>query len=103
MLVEEGAYDIIYDKGTFDVVFMNHELSNEGYARAVHFRLSKTNPNAIFIITSCNCTSAELDAIFCSQGLFQRKEEITGYRQFTYGGVVGQNVSTNVYQRTPFF
>ena len=60
-LVDEGRYDIIYDKGTFDVVYMNQELSNEGYAQGIHFRLSSSNPNAIFIITSCNCTSTELD------------------------------------------
>ena len=23
-LIEEGNYDIIHDKGTFDVVYMNH-------------------------------------------------------------------------------
>ena len=77
---------------------MNHELSNDGYARAMSFRLSTANPNAIFIITSCNCTSDELDTIFCANGLFTKKEEIWGYREFTYGGVTGQNVSTNVYQ-----
>ena len=99
-LVEEGQYDIIYDKGTFDVVYLNRDLNNEDYVRAVHFRLSSTNLNAIFIITSGNCTSAELDQIFCSQGLFEKKEEIKGYRQFMYGGVTGQNVSTNVYKRS---
>ena len=65
-LVDEGRYDIIYDKGTFDVVYMNFELSNESYAQAMHYRLSTANPNAVFIITSCNCTSNELDEIFCS-------------------------------------
>lgn len=78
---------------------MNQELSNEDYARAIHHRISSVNPNAIFIITSCNCTSMELDQIFCEQGLFERKFEIRGYRQFTFGGVTGQNVSTNVYRR----
>ena len=80
---------MIYDKGTFDVVYMNHELSNEGYARAVHHRLSSENPNAIFIITSCNCTTTELDAIFCAEGLFRKKCEIKGYRTFVFGGVTG--------------
>ena len=79
-LVDGGRYDIIYDKGTFDVVYMNNELSNEGYAQAMHHRMNSSNPNAIFIITSCNCTSEELDQIFCAQGLFQKKFEIRGYR-----------------------
>ena len=58
---EEGKYDLIYDKGTFDVVYLNPNLSNEAYARAIHHRLSSTNPNAALVITSGNCTSDELD------------------------------------------
>ena len=71
--MEEGMYDLIYDKGTFDVVYLNPELSNEAYARAIHFRLSSTNPNAALIITSGNCTSEELDTFFCQENLFVKK------------------------------
>lgn len=95
---EGGKFDIIHDKGTFDVVFMNKDLSNTDYAKAIHHRLSKTNPNAVFILTSCNLTSDEMDEIFAGEGLFRKLTEIKGYRQFTYGGVTGQVVSTNVYQ-----
>mmetsp|Transcript_7267 Transcript_7267/g.8421 ORF Transcript_7267/g.8421 Transcript_7267/m.8421 type:complete len:130 (-) Transcript_7267:106-495(-) len=39
-LIEGGEYDIINDKGTFDVVFLNRELSNSDYVRAIHHRIS---------------------------------------------------------------
>ena len=38
-----------------------------------------------------------MDDIFVGDGLFTKKEEIKGYKNFTYGGVTGQVVSTNVY------
>ena len=87
----------MHDKGTFDVIYMNKDLSNEEYAKAMYFRLSKTNPKAVFVLTSCNLTSEEMDGIFAGEGLFKRLGEIKGYRQFTYGGVTGQVVSTNLY------
>ena len=77
---EGGKYDIIHDKGTFDVVFMNKDLSNTDYAKAIHHRLSKTNLNAVFILTSCNLTSDEMDEIFAGKGLFRKLTEIKGYR-----------------------
>ena len=90
--VEEGAYNVIHDKGTFDVVFMNEHLDNKAYAKAVRHRL-KSSPESVFIITSCNCTSNELDDIFLTDAdgkpLFERVEEIKGYKQFTFGGVTG--------------
>lgn len=64
-LIDESNFDIIHDKGTFDVVYMNKDLDNADYAKALHFRLSRQNPNAVFILTSCNLTSNEMDVIFC--------------------------------------
>jgi len=49
---------VIHDKGTFDVVVMNPDLDNHAYAVSLRYRLKK---GGIFIITSCNCTSDELD------------------------------------------
>jgi hypothetical protein len=77
---------------------MNHDLDNKAYARAMYHRLSKTNPKAVFVLTSCNLTSTEMDEIFTGEGLFTKEGEIKGYRQFTFGGVTGQTVSTNVYR-----
>ena len=77
---------------------MNPDLSDTEYAKAIHYRLSKENPHAVFILTSCNLTSSEMDAIFAAPGIFKKLSEIKGYRSFTFGGVTGQVVSTNVYQ-----
>ena len=79
-LLDEGKFDVIHDKGTFDVVLMNHDLSNEEYAKAMYHRLSKTNEKAVFVLTSCNLTSKEMDAIFTGEGLFKKLQEIKGYR-----------------------
>ena len=89
--LDEGQFDIIHDKGTFDVVFMNKDLDNKAYARAMKHRLSKINKEAVFIITSCNCTSEELDEIFTEGdgSLFEKVQEIKGYKSFTFGGVTG--------------
>ena len=43
-LVDQSSYDIIHDKGTFDVVYMHPELSNSEYAKAIRFRLNSSNP-----------------------------------------------------------
>ena len=88
-LIDQGSFDIIHDKGTFDVVFMNKDLDNHEYAKAIHFRLSQKNPHAVFILTSCNLTSSEMDTIFAAQGLFKKLCEVKGYRSFTFGGVTG--------------
>ena len=65
---------------------MNKELSNLEYAAAIRFRLKTTG---IFIITSCNLTSSEMDNIFVGEKLLKRREEISGYKSFTFGGVKG--------------
>ena len=88
-LQDEGVYDVIYDKGTFDVTYLNHEIDNKAYARAIHHRMSKTNPHAVFIITSGNCVQEELNTIFCSEGLFELKKALPESRKFTFGGVTG--------------
>ena len=62
------------------MVYMNQELSNAEYAKAIRHRMSKTNQDAFFILTSCNCTTDELDEIFAGPQLFEKFTEIKGYR-----------------------
>lgn len=59
MLQDEAVYDIIHDKGTFDVVYMNKDLSNKEYVKAIRHRMNAANPNACLILTSGNLTSDE--------------------------------------------
>lgn len=65
---------------------MNKDLDNNAYAESMRFRLKK---GGIFIITSCNLTTLELDSIFEGPGLFKKKDEIKGCKSFTFGGVTG--------------
>ena len=83
-----NTYDIIHDKGTFDVVYLNKDLDNRKYGEAIRSRM-KDESGAVFILTSCNLTSIEIDNIFVGEGLFSKKEEIKGYKSFTYGGTTG--------------
>ena len=48
-------------------------------------------------MTSCNLTGEEMDADFLKGSLFKRIDVITGYKTFTFGGVKGQVVTTQVY------
>ena len=59
MKQEEAMYDIIHDKGTFDVVYMNKNLPNQAYVEAIRHRINASNSNAVFILTSGNLTSQE--------------------------------------------
>jgi 2-polyprenyl-3-methyl-5-hydroxy-6-metoxy-1,4-benzoquinol methylase len=99
---DKNMYDIIHDKGTFDVVYMNKELDNKEYARAIRHRLNAGNPASLLIISSCNLTDSELDEIFVDAeegSLFEKVEEIKQpHKRFQFGGVTGQSVTTDVYR-----
>ena len=62
-LVEDSCYDAIHDKGTFDVVYMHPELSNQDYAKAMRHRLNATNPDAVFTRISTPPSACEAAAI----------------------------------------
>jgi hypothetical protein len=42
-LVDEGFFDVIHDKGTFDVVYLNESLDNKDYAKSICHRLNKND------------------------------------------------------------
>ena len=94
---DKHEYDIIHDKGTFDVIYMMKEDNNQDYVKGVHYRF-KPNDNSRLIITSCNCTTEELDNVFLKEGFFEKVEEIGGYKSFKFGGVQGQVVASCVYK-----
>ena len=97
MLEDQDTYDVIHDKGTFDVVYMMKDDNNHDYVKAMYFRIKK-NDTSRLIITSCNCTADELDEIFTKELYFDKVQEIKGYKTFKFGGVQGQVVSTWVYK-----
>lgn len=74
---------------------MDPDIDKQKYAKAIKYRLKE---GGVYIVTSCNCTSHELDEIFTKDGIFKKKIEIRGYPQFTFGNVTGQDVTMNVYE-----
>lgn len=62
-------FDVVTDKGTFDVIYLNSDIPNVKYAEGVH-RFLKNQESSRLLITSCNCTKIELNAVFEGSGLF---------------------------------
>ena len=85
---ETEKYDIVHDKGTFDVIHMNKGIENRAYVDAIARRLKKEK-GRFAVITSCNLTGKELEREFCEgeDAPFELKEELKGYPSFTFGGV----------------
>lgn len=48
---DQGVYDVIHDKGTFDVIYMMQEDNNHDYVKAMHYRM-KLIESSRLIITS---------------------------------------------------
>ncbi|KAL8728874.1 MAG: hypothetical protein Q9166_005114 [cf. Caloplaca sp. 2 TL-2023] len=99
---EEGEFDVLLDKGTFDAVSLNEEMDArgrrvcEGYADKV-VRMVKVGGR--FLVTSCNWTEAELRGWFegsTGNGDWDgRGFDFDGrveYPKFRFGGREGQSV-----------
>ncbi|KAL8898294.1 MAG: hypothetical protein Q9192_002158, partial [Flavoplaca navasiana] len=97
---EEGQFDVVLDKGTFDAISLNEETDGlgrrvgEGYRDRV-VRMVKVG--ARFLVTSCNWTESELKEWF--EGKFgdgsNHEFEFEGrveYPTFRFGGNEGQSV-----------
>ncbi|KAI4233192.1 MAG: hypothetical protein LQ349_004552 [Xanthoria aureola] len=97
---EEGGFDVVLDKGTFDAISLNEETDAagrrvcEGY-RARVVRLVKVGGR--FLVTSCNWTESELREWFEGQdrdgmrGGFEFEGRVE-YPKFKFGGQEGQSV-----------
>ncbi|KAL8843968.1 MAG: hypothetical protein Q9176_001663 [Flavoplaca citrina] len=97
---EEGQFDVVLDKGTFDAISLNEETDGlgrrvcEGYRDRV-VKMAKVGGR--FLVTSCNWTENELKEWFegkvgdgSSHGLeFEGRVE---YPKFRFGGNEGQSV-----------
>lgn len=95
-----GQFDIIHDKGTFDVFFMRGIPSVYVDSICRHFVKDKS----IICVTSCNATEAELVECFTSSTPNRsfRLDSISklSHRSFSFGGVTGQVVSTVAFRAT---
>lgn len=105
---DEGIWDLILDKGTFDAVSLSGERDGkgrricEGYGERVVKLLRK---GGVFLVTSCNWTETELKAWFEGtnadvpvEGRLRQVGRIA-YPSFSFGGVKGQTISTLCFEK----
>eukprot|EP00898_Chlorokybus_atmophyticus_P003596 jgi/Chlat1/4237/Chrsp27S00315 len=94
--LEEGAFDLITDKGTLDAIGLHPQeatVRRRQYRTAVHRLLA---PSGLLVITSCNSTWQELRAEYEVEGDsgFQYMDHVRTYPTFKFGGHEGTRVST---------
>lgn len=85
-------FELIHDKGTFDAFMSSKTNKVEEYIKYILFI---SDENSMFILTSCNFSKPELISFF-KEPLFILQNEIP-HKTFTYGGQVGQPVTTLIY------
>jgi len=88
-------FDIIHDKGTFDAFMSSKNNKVDEYIKYIISISKSSGENTTFIITSCNFSKPELISFFTEPN-FILKSEIP-HKTFTYGGQVGQPVTTLIY------
>lgn len=99
-------FDVVLDKGTFDAVSLSEEKDDrgrrlcEGYRERVGKLIKR---DGYLVITSCNWTKSELLEWFSvpKEGdfTFEVFSEVS-YPTFSFGGQVGQSISTVTFQKS---
>ncbi|KAG9233599.1 methyltransferase domain-containing protein [Amylocarpus encephaloides] len=101
---QESGFDVVLDKGTFDAISLSEEKDAqgrricEGYKEKV---VPLIRPGGIFLVTSCNWTTEELKGWF-EGGEGEMVLTVVGeiaYKRFTFGGAVGQTISSVCFKR----
>lgn len=98
--VQEGGWDVVLDKGTFDAISLSEERDErgrrvcEGYKERV---MPLVREGGLVCVTSCNWTGEELRGWFEGDGLEVVGE--VGYRSFVFGGEKGQTISSVCFRR----
>ena len=98
------TFDLIVDKGTFDAISLNPDFEGlekvsktkiiaDAFKNTLKNLLAKED--SLFIITSCNWTSQELEQIFGPE--FKPIGEVT-HTKFMFAGKSGQDVSTIIFK-----
>ncbi|KAJ1450865.1 S-adenosyl-L-methionine-dependent methyltransferase [Pelagophyceae sp. CCMP2097] len=88
---ETASYGLVHDKGTFDAYMLADGASLQVYAAAV---LAALSPAGVFIVTSCNHTTAELQRYFTVDEPSFKTVDTIAYPTFCFGGVTGAAVAT---------
>ncbi|KAL8683113.1 MAG: hypothetical protein Q9186_000927 [Xanthomendoza sp. 1 TL-2023] len=96
---DEGDFDVVLDKGTFDAVSLNEEVDERGKRVCAVYRdrvIPMVKVGGRFLVTSCNWTEAELRQWFEGGGEEEESrfeyEGRVAYPKFKFGGVEGQSV-----------
>jgi hypothetical protein len=89
-------FEIIHDKGTFDAFMSSKSNKVEEYINYL-LSISKIEGRiTMFVITSCNFSKPELISFFIEPNFILQSE--IPHKTFTYGGQVGQPVTTLIYK-----
>jgi hypothetical protein len=124
--VDQGGFDIVLDKGTFDAVSLSAEevpevetddedMATSASGRRVRRRICERYPTAagrlvrpggFLVVTSCNWTEEELVKWFTAATIGDDDEkdglvvwDRIAYAKFRFGGHEGQGVCTVCFQR----
>ncbi|KAJ7593316.1 S-adenosyl-L-methionine-dependent methyltransferase [Mycena floridula] len=97
--VQDGFWDLILDKGTFDAIALGQkdehgESPAAGYPARIAALLK---PGGFFLITSCNFTEEELKAHFCAIPSLKYHSRIQ-HATYTFGGRSGSVCSSVAFQ-----
>lgn len=98
--LEEGGFDVVLDKGTFDAISLSEDVDPQGkrivesYAGKV---LALIKPDGFLLVTSCNWTAEELRGWFQSEDL--RYHGTIKYPSYTFGGRKGQTISSVCFRK----
>jgi SAM-dependent methyltransferase len=111
----DGHVEIVHDKGTLDAILLSGDMAKvHAYIGRCIFEWLNPNKNkSMLVITSCNCTAAELEHLVMSvfkshwrdasdQGgspgcVLRCLEEVPRYRELQYGGQRGSAVVTSAW------
>jgi hypothetical protein len=97
---QEHGWDVVLDKGMFDAISLSDETDAqgrricEGYKERIEPLVKR---GGLFLVTSCNWTEGELMAWF-DGGCFRWQGAIQ-YRSFSFGGRMGQTISTVCFRK----
>ena len=97
---QEGGWDVVLDKGTFDAISLSEEKDERGRRLCEGYKermMPLVREGGLFLVTSCNWTGEELRAWFGGVGLSVVGE--VGYRSFVFGGAKGQTISSVCFRK----
>ena len=107
--LEEGGFDLVLDKGTFDAISLSSETITDvdGIRRRPcetypSKAITMVKPGGCFLITSCNWTEDEVVRWFTEGPGVEGRMEVVDrlkYRSFEFGGKRGQGVSTVCFRK----